>query len=228
MLLVESPPASPWQFGWDQVTALVQAVALIAAGVWALVIYWRSRQGQVTLSVVPKARPYGLATGEATIVVDLTITNSSRVVWHHQRSTVTLMDASSRVPKGDVLLAPFARVDPFLAVYGSMSDDINEVAEGNLFYYKPGQEIILEPSEAVQTAVAFPLDMDRTGLLALHVRLQGRGSWSRKNWVWSSFFFIEADSGQDLGRIPLPPKDATVRVQHAENEAEEPSRRDES
>jgi hypothetical protein len=55
-------------------------------------------------------------------------------------------------------IVPFAEADPFLPVYGLVSDDAEDLAAGRTFHYDEDQQISLEPGESVEAEVAFPLD----------------------------------------------------------------------
>jgi len=108
------------------------------------------------------------------------------------------MDASTRAADGSVVLLPFSEQDPFVPVYGDISEDRQAIAQGHLFAINPAEEIVLEPGEAVDTDMAFPLRSSDVGLLAMQVRIQGyqrRGILGHRMrgrlWVWASFFYVD-------------------------------------
>lgn len=177
----------------EAVAAAVQAVAIVGGGWWALHLYRTGRRGEVTLGIEARATtsPDSSVPGSSLLVVHLKFSNVSGVVFHHEYSTATLIDASQRGPAGEVLMFPFAEQDPLLPVYGDQTDDTEQALRGDLFRYHEGQEISLEPGESVETELVFPLKTVRLGLLAMRVTLQG---YQRKRggspFQWSSFFFI--------------------------------------
>jgi hypothetical protein len=188
----------------------------VAGGIFALYKYWTSRsgRGQVGIEQAVRLAPPRGEMHLDVLLVSLRIVNQSGILFCHESSTASLMDASRLDPSGSrVLLLPFAERDPFLPVYGGLTDNVEAARAGNLFSYKEGEPITLEPGEAVQTEIAFPLEQ-REGLLALLVRVQG---WEKrpktlilgrdgKLWAWSSFAYIDLDElrGRPAKRTESP------------------------
>lgn len=172
---------------------LASAVLLIVGGTWALYVYRTARRGQAKVAIEPVVRlDRAFGENEALLLVRLRIANTSSVLWRHEESFATLMDASERTTSGQVRLLPFAQSDPFLPVYGTLSDEEEDIAEGQLFAYSEEQEISLEPGEFVECELAFVLDAAQIGLMAMRVLVRGRQRrLARRPYVWSSFFFID-------------------------------------
>jgi hypothetical protein len=188
----------------------IKIVLGLIAGLWALYLYWRTRQGQARVAVEPMTRFVGGESANAALLVALRITNSSKVAFFYDSAIARLMDASSRAPDGTVVLVPFSEQDPFVPVYGAETGDSEAISQGRLFAIDPKEEIMLEPGEAVDTEMAFPLTSPEIGLLAMQVRIQGyqrrvygwrwvaqflRWKWFSRMmrgrlWVWASFFYI--------------------------------------
>lgn len=179
---------------------LASAVLLIVGGIWALYVYRTARRGQAKVAIEPVVR-LDRASGEneALLLVRLRIANTSSVLWRHEESLATLINASERTTDGEVRLVPFAQADPFLAVYGTLSDDEREIAEGRLFAYSEGQEISLEPGEFIDSDLAFVLDSGQVDLMAMRVLVRGRQRrFARRHYAWSSFFFIDPNETDNL------------------------------
>lgn len=178
-----------FQFTFD----VAGAVVLVIGGFWALYVYKTARRGQVKVAIEPIVRlDRHFTDTEALLLVRLRIANTSGVLWRHEESLATLIDASERTPDGGLRLLPFGQADPFLPVYGAVSAEESEIAKGNLFSYYEDQEISLEPGEFIDTELAFVLDSDTLGLMAMRVLIKGRQRRrSKPDYVWGSFFYID-------------------------------------
>lgn len=172
---------------------LASAFLLILGGIWALYVYRTARRGQVKVAIEPAVSlDRRFSETESLLLIKLRIANTSSVLWRHEDSLATLIDASATTPAGELRLLPFAQADPFLPVYGALSDDEKEITEGQLFAYYEGQEISLEPGEFIDSELAFVLDSEELGLMAMRVLVRGRQRrLARRRYVWSSFFFID-------------------------------------
>lgn len=172
---------------------VASAVVLFIGGFWALYVYRTSRRGRVKVAIEPTVRlDRHFSDTEALLLVRLRIANTSGVLWRHEESLATLIDASERTSDGELRLLPFGQADPFLPVYGAISGAESEIAAGGLFAYYEGQEISLEPGEFIDTELAFVLDSDTLGLMAMRVLVKGRQrSRSQPAYVWGSFFYID-------------------------------------
>lgn len=96
------------------------------------------------------------------------------------------------------MVIPFAVQDPLVPVYWEQTDDPQAIARGDLFS-DPPESIELEPGEAVETELAFPLDPARAPLLAVRVLIEGcQGRFRQRAWVWSAFWYIDTAT---LGRV---------------------------
>jgi hypothetical protein len=170
--------------------ALAQVVVIVVGGGWALYKYRLSRQGHPTVAIEHSVRFVSTSKEPPILIVSLRVRNARRVLFYYESATATLMDASTRTADGAVRLLPFAQQDPFLSVYGRETTDANAVSEGQLFRLESDQ-IPLEPGEAVDVELAYPLTSLDFRLMAMRVRIQGRERRSRGDpFVWSSFFFI--------------------------------------
>ncbi len=174
---------------------LASALLLVVGGIWALYVYRTARRGQVKVAIEPTVRlDRAFTSTEALLLVRLRIANSSSVLWRHEESFATLMAASERTPGGQVRLLPFAQSDPFLPVYGAVSDEEEDIAEGQLFSYSEGQEISLEPGEFIECELAFVLDKAQIGLMAMRVLVRGRQRrLARRPYVWSSLLLYRSE-----------------------------------
>lgn len=185
-----------FQFTFD----VASAVVLLIGGFWALYVYRTSRRGQVKVAIEPTVRlDRRFSDTEALLLVRLRIANTSGVLWRHEESLATLIDASERTSDGELRLLPFGQADPFLPVYGAISGTESEIAAGDLFAYYEDQEISLEPGEFIDTELAFVLDSDTLGLMAMRVLVKGRQrSRSQSAYVWGSFFYIDPTPTDNL------------------------------
>jgi hypothetical protein len=172
---------------------LLQLLALIAGGIWALYLYRTSRRGQAKVGIefgwklVEGYRP-----NKDLLIVDLKLANTSGVLWRHERAVATLFDARKLADDRTVRLVPFGVADPLLPVYGVSPEEPEGFLEGRPFNYFEGQEISLEPGEQVRTQVAFPLDPTKLGLMAIKVWLSGRQRKRSDDYFeWAAFFFID-------------------------------------
>lgn len=172
---------------------LMELLAVLGAGTWALYVYRTARRGHAKVAITHSARiGRDFAAGTCLLLVKLSLRNTSGVLWRNESSMVTLFDARKLASDGSVRLAPFGEADPFLPVYGTTSEDPEEIAAGAPFHYFEGQEISLEPGEQVESELAFPLDADKLGLMAMKVWLRGRQRhWSKEPYEWAAFFFID-------------------------------------
>ena len=173
---------------------LGSVVLLIGGALWALYVYRTSRRSQVKVAIEADVRfQRDRSSGQKQLlVVHLRIVNTSDVLWRHEESVATLMDASERTEEGEVKLLPFSQADPFLPVYGAMSGDEETIARDLLFEYYPNQEISLEPGEFMETELAFPLAADQLGLMAVRVMVKGRQrKRSREPYLWGTFFYVD-------------------------------------
>jgi len=166
-----------------------------------LFLYSTSRRGQAKLGIQVRPR---LATafvpGKSVLLAELTISNTSNVLWRNEETVATLFDARKISSTGTVRLVPFSQADPFLSVYGVETEDPDEIESGRTFSYRDDQQIMLEPGEEVRTELAFPLDNQKLGLMALKVRMSGRQR-NRANtpYEWSTLLFIDpAYIGQEV------------------------------
>lgn len=185
-----------FQFTFD----VASAVVLLIGGLWALYVYRTSRRGEVKVAIEPTVRlDRHFSDTEALLLVRLRIANTSGVLWRHEESLATLIDASERTSDGELRLLPFGQADPFLPVYGAISGAESEIAAGNLFAYYEDQEISLEPGEFIDTELAFVLDSNTLGLMAMRVLVKGRQrSRSEPAYVWGSFFYIDPSPTDNL------------------------------
>ena len=187
---------------------VVQLVLLAAGGGWALFLYRTSRRGEAKLGI--EVRPRFLrdfGQGKSILLAEIAISNASSVLWRNEETVATLFDAKKVSGTGSVRLVPFAQADPFLPVYGMEIEDPHEIAAGRTFAYGSDQQIMLEPGEQVLTELAFPLDTEKLGLMALKVRVSGRQR-NRGNtpYEWSTFLYIDPDeiggiNGPDANRM---------------------------
>jgi hypothetical protein len=178
--------------GW---LVFAEVVVLVVGGGWALYIYATTRRGQAKVGIGHSARLLpDFAPGRALLIVNLTFTNTSNVLWRHDWSLATLFDARKLAADGTVRLVQFSQADPFLPVYGSTAEDPDEIVQGRPFSYFEDQRISLEPGETVESELAFPLDAGKLGLMALKVTLSGRQrNLSRAPYEWAAFFYIDPE-----------------------------------
>lgn len=172
---------------------LIELVAFIVGGVWALYLYGTSRRGQAKVGIEHAACIHrGLTRDRSVLIVRLLMSNTSNVLWRLDNARATLFDARKLAENGTVRLVPFIEADPFLPVYGDLAEDAADFRRGEPFGYFEGQEITLEPGEQVQTELAFPLRDDKLGLMAMKVWLSGRQrNRSRRPYEWATFFFLD-------------------------------------
>jgi hypothetical protein len=135
------------------------------------------------------------------------------VLWRYEEAVATLFDARIITEQGAIRLTPFSQADPFLPVYGVEKSDPDEIENGRTFEYFEGQEITLEPGEQVASAVAFPLDVEKLGLMAVKVWIRGRQR-SRRNepYEWASFLFIDPDEVAVVPRVPQKARDTRMET----------------
>lgn len=175
---------------------LLQTVLIAISGFWALYTYRSSRKDQARLSIEHAERlhldPY---TSEPVLLLRLTISNPSGTLVRYRNATVTLLDASERTASGDLRLVPFAEDDPFVSVNATISTDPDEIRDGRAFVLGNDFGVTLEPGEAVNSDLAFILNPDNLGLLAVQVMINGRqGRWRRGDIWWGCFFFVDVAS----------------------------------
>jgi len=173
-----------------------ETASIVATAAWAIFVYARSRRGEVRVAIEHAVRLKRDFSAEvAVLIVELTIRNSSDVLWRRDKSRVTLFDARRLAPNGSIRLMPFAYDDPFLPLYGADAEDPNELTAGRPFSYFKGQEVSLEPGETVTAELAFRLNKEKLGLMAVKVWLAGyQGRWSRTIYEWATFFYVDPDA----------------------------------
>lgn len=186
----------------QDIAALVQAASLAIAGFWALFIYRRRRAGQVGVGIEASVRLIrDWHPGRSLLLVKVQIKNTSGVVYWHREATATLMDARNETPDGRVRLVPFRRADPMPPVYGNIAEGVAAIREGDLF--RLGESTIsLEPGEHVDSEIAFVLDTEKLGLMALRILVQGQQRRSRlkflqrvpllrpRDYWWGRFLYV--------------------------------------
>lgn len=183
----------------------VRTALLAIGGAWALYIYKTSRRGQVRVGIEPGLRFHRDALpNESILYVRLRITNNSGVLFRYREAVATLLDASERATSGGLRLVPFAQADPFIPVYGRLSDDPSAIAQGDTFALGAKQKIMLEPGEHVDTELAFLLRTADLGPMAMQVSIKGKQWWFWRAYWWGSFFFIDP-------AIDAPGESATLR-----------------
>ena len=172
---------------------IVQLAALIGGGVWALFIYRTSRRGQVKVAIEYSTRLLpDFEPGKSLLLVRISLSNTSDVLWRYENAEVTVFDASKISESGAVRMVPFGQSDPFRPVYGVTSEDAAAIAAGQTFSYFEGQEISLEPGEHVQSELAFTLDNDKLGLMAVKAWFSGRQrNRSNRPYEWATFFYVD-------------------------------------
>lgn len=175
----------------ELVLGLVEILVLAGGGIAGLYLYWSNRRGQVSVGIEASARLSADIEELPVLLLKLRVTNHSSVLYRHQESSVTLMDASRRTADRELLIyIPFAQRDPMLPLYGEISSDPADIAKGNLFQ-QIEEEVTLEPQESVETGVGFPLQVKKRDLLAVKVALKGSRGKKGEPYFWSSFFFID-------------------------------------
>ena len=159
----------------------IQPLLLTAGGLWALYLYRSSRRGEVRVGIQASCRIIReWIPARSVLLVKLRIANTSSVIYRHREATATLFDARRQSGDGTVRLVPFAGADPVPPVYGDVVFDPGELAAGRAFVLHGQDEIYLEPGEHFDSEVAFVLDSDRLGLMALRVLVRGR----HRRWNW--------------------------------------------
>ena len=172
---------------------LAETASIVATAAWAVFIYARSRRGEVRVAIEHAVRMKDDFSAEAAVlIIELTIRNSSDVLWRRDKSRVTVFDARRLAPNGSIRLMPFGYDDPFLPLYGSDAENQEDFAAGRPFSYFTGQEVSLEPGETVTIELGFRLNKEKLGLMAVKVWLSGyQGRWSRTTYEWASFFYVD-------------------------------------
>jgi hypothetical protein len=193
-----------WGLQIRQWLDFVQVLALVSGGLWALHIYRTARRSQVKVGIDASPRlKRGLLPGVDILLVSLRISNTSNVLWRHERAVATLFDARRISRDGGIRLVPFAQADPFLPVYGIGTEDEAEIERGDAFQYFVGQEITLEPGEQVTSAMAFPLDAEKLGLMAMKVWVSGRQrSKLSRPYEWAAFLYFDPEALSELDDDP--------------------------
>jgi hypothetical protein len=203
----------------DLLNAIFTLVIAAVGGVWVIYQYRMGRRGEANVEIRPTLR-LRETHDEAILLVHLRISNTSGVQYIHESATATLMDASSRALDGNVRLLPFARKDPLLPVYQTMSKDNSRILAGELFEpFATADAVVLDPKEYVETELAFAL-RHPLNLMALRVTLNGRkrGLVGRDaSYEWSTFLFIDPDSlravlGEECGQATSKAKVAPRQV----------------
>lgn len=189
----------------DQWIDVLQLAILATGGIWALFLYRTSRRGEAKLGIEVRPRlKRTFLPDKSVLLADIIISNASNVLWRNEETVATLFDARKISQDGSVRLVPFARADPFLPVYGVETEDVFEIAAGRTFAYGEGQQIMLEPGEQVRTELAFPLDTEKLGLMALKVLVSGRQrNRANEPYEWSTFLIVDPNElGETDGRTP--------------------------
>jgi hypothetical protein len=178
---------------------IAQTVAIVGGGLWALFLYLQGRRGQVRVGIDPSVRLLpDWNENRAVLLVRFRIVNSSRVLYRHREATATLMDARKLAGEGVVRLVPFIQADPFLPVYGDITDDPEMLASGDTFVLEDS-ELTLEPGEHVDTEVSFVLDQSKLGLMAIQVLIMGcQGKRSKRPHWWGTFFYVDPAGPQPM------------------------------
>jgi hypothetical protein len=179
------------------VASVLEVFFIGVAGLAALYVYRRTRRGQVRVGISAASRIIReWNPGRSVLLVRLRLSNTSNVLYRHREATATLMDARREiVGTRQIRLAPFTQADPLPPVYGDMDTSSGAVQGGELFRLDPAA-VTLEPGEYVESELAFPLDSDKLGLMALRVLLRGRQRrflFPRDYW-WGSFFYIAPEA----------------------------------
>jgi hypothetical protein len=179
----------------------IEPILLIGAGIWAFYLYRLSRRGEVRVGIEGSCRLLrGWQPSKAVLLVRLRIANTSSVLYRHREATATLFDARKEAASGSIRLVPFSRADPVPPVYGDIVFDAGEIEEGRSFKLGESDHVSLEPGEHFDSEVAFILDSEKLGLMALRVLLRGhqkRWHWWRlrdEPYWWGSFFFVDPAS----------------------------------
>jgi hypothetical protein len=182
---------------------LLRMLVLVAGGAWALFMFRTWRRGEVSIAIEHEHRLLReFAPGRSLLLVRTRLRNTSNVLWRWEQSTVTLFDARRLVDDRSLRVVPFAQADPFLSAYGFASEDPSELAAGETFRYEEGQQISLEPGEAVESEVAFPLDDNKLGLMGVHVWFRGRQrTRAGEPYEWATFFYVDPTDATDLPRV---------------------------
>lgn len=175
---------------------IIELVALVGGGVWALFIYRSSRRGEVKIAIEHTARLLrDFLPDKSLLLVTVRLRNTSAVLWRLADAAVTLFDARKLSPNGHVRLVGFSEADPFLSVYGVTSENPIALSTGDTFRYFEGQEITLEPGEQVESELAFPLETSKLGLMAVKVWFSGRQrKRSNKPYEWATFFYVDPET----------------------------------
>lgn len=186
---------------FDQWLEIAQMALLAMGGVWGLFLYRTTRRGQAKLGIEADFRlRKDLVPGTSLLIARLTISNSSNVLWRNEETVATLFDASKISRSGNVRLVPFARADPFLPVYGVETENVGAIEEGRPFAYTEEQQVMLEPGEQVVTELAFPLETERLGLMALKIRATGyQRNRANTPYEWGALVYV------DPGRLETGP-----------------------
>ena len=182
----------------------LQLLALVGGGTWALYLFQLNRRREVKVGLQVSSRLVRDYLPErALLLVNVTLTNTSAVLWRYRSAVVTVFDARKLARDGSVRLAAFAQADPFLPVYGIESDSPEAIAEGSPFEFGEDQEISLEPGEQVNSELAFPLESDKLGLMAIKVLVSGlQRNRSSDPYEWATFCYFDPDEAQ--GSISSP------------------------
>ena len=183
---------------------LIQLAALVGGGVWALFIYRMSRRAEVKIAIEHRTRLVrDFLPKTSLLIVEVRLSNTSDVLWRHQDAVATLFDARKLSTSGHVRLVPFSEADPFLPVYGITSEDPPAIAAGETFRYFEGQEISLEPGEQVRSALAFPLETEKLGLMAMKITFSGtQRTRSSEPYEWATFFYVDAEGVEGEENAP--------------------------
>jgi hypothetical protein len=193
-LAAEASKPSATSFDWPGLAQVVEPVLLALGGVWVFFLYRKSRRGQANVGIETNIRMASrVIEDRPLLLVGTRIRNTSGVLYRNQWAEVRVMDASRLAEDGSAEIATFATQDPFLPVYGTPTDEAEEITAGKSFVYLDEQPIAVEPGEAVDSDLVFPLSEETLPtLLAIRVDVQGfQGRWGRRPWVWSSFTLFD-------------------------------------
>jgi hypothetical protein len=181
----------------------LKLVGLLAGAVWVYFVYRKTRRGQPSASITPLVRlhrdVWPNAKWDSVLSVRIRIANTSSVMFRLTNGIAWLIDASTHLDDppepgmrttGDLRLVPIAHRDPLRPLTGINSPQAevsvdaaweNEVWAGMLFKgAQPGRRYFLEPSEALETEVAFPVAPEETKLFGIYIEVEG------EHWGWPS------------------------------------------
>ena len=173
--------------------SLAQLVILALGGFWGLFLFRTARRGEARVAIEHSHRVrIDYSPERSLLLLRVRLRNTSNVLWRWDQSAVTLFDARREASDRSLRIVPFAEADPFLPVYGLVSDDAADLAAGRTFDYLEDQQITLEPGESVESEVAFPLDRKKLGLMGVHIWFRGfQRTRSGEPYEWATFFYVD-------------------------------------